>query len=106
MFLNYPFEETLVLYLQIHFCRICWEEFVLRLKIFRFSPINFKECLLHCDLRCFSYLKVSSFKYLSVTQFMKNLKNKYDFYIHGTMHRNSVSINIQQDASIHSLKIK
>jgi len=25
------------------------------------------------------------------------------FYVHGTVHRNSVSINIQQDATIHSL---
>jgi len=60
MFLNYPFEEELVLYFQINVCRICWEEFVRRLKIFRFWPVNFKECLLlPCDLRCFSYLKVN-----------------------------------------------
>jgi len=26
-----------------------------------------------------------------------------EFYVHGTVHRNSVSINVQQDASIHSL---
>jgi len=26
-----------------------------------------------------------------------------EFYVHGAVHRNSVSINIQQDASIHSL---
>jgi len=26
-----------------------------------------------------------------------------EFYVHGTVHRNSVSINVQQDATIHSL---
>ena len=26
-----------------------------------------------------------------------------DFYVHGTVHRNSLSINVQQDATIHSL---
>ena len=26
-----------------------------------------------------------------------------EFYVQGTLHRNSVSINIQQDAAIHSL---
>ena len=25
------------------------------------------------------------------------------FYVHGTVHRNSMSINVQQDATIHSL---
>ena len=26
-----------------------------------------------------------------------------EFYVHGTVHRNSVSINVQQDATIHNL---
>ena len=27
------------------------------------------------------------------------------FYVHGTLHRNSMSINVQQDATIHSLSV-
>ena len=32
-----------------------------------------------------------------------NLTERADFYVHGTVHRNSVSISIQQDATIHIL---
>jgi len=31
------------------------------------------------------------------------MNGEYVFYVHGTVHRNFVSINVQQDTTIHSL---
>jgi len=33
----------------------------------------------------------------------KHKQPLFFFYVHGTLHRNSVSINVQQDATVHSL---
>jgi len=49
----------LLLYNEIYFCRIGWEEFVPNLKMFSFSPVNVEEyLLLPSCFGYFSYLKV------------------------------------------------
>jgi hypothetical protein len=40
---------------------------------------------------------------LQKAQTIKFMNGVNQFYVHGTVHRNSVSINAQQDATIHSL---
>jgi len=42
---------------------------------------------------------------LMISNWSRVFRNQGIFYVHGTVHLNSISINVQQEASIHSLSV-